>query len=737
VTADRNAFWTSSQSDAAVARFIELNPDNGMIIDLGGRNDYLRLPQWQVWTKQDLHSVYGNFTQDLTYLGTAPNQKLRVNMDPQPPLASILDNRGDRLSWVTTDIDGNTRGAAGQRYDIGAEEFIGRMYLADVEMLGIIDPWAYKAQTAMFADAEYIMTTAPVEIKAQLRNNGNLPQTGIDVTVEVYREMSNGQFSSIPEFPAVTVKADISSMETIDLPFNLADGQGTDFSPMTYAQLQGQGYVVPDQFASMAANVTPKYRIVARTVSDQQNGNNSVSKIVRFYIAKSPMQLVVTAENSMVNLDANSTADEIAGRLNFDAVKGGMAILGWFVDISDMNNPRYDYDIFDRNGWEPKAVNYTMYKTIWRSDASDKPMTRWERMDIRRFLDGGNDLMKKNLIVGSQEMVREQSWNTPNQDLGFVNDLLRAVNVAPENPRGAGVSNDGNYAIGVAVERGLSEMIMATGYTGDRDPYCGLMSVNSTGEGLAMPAYYYFDHNANPTDSVLGVATTTLSKNVVMLGVDWRHWGNIEMIIRGLIDYFEKNGSQIIPVELLAFNAEAVSNRVDLNWTTASEYNTDRFEVEKASVSEAGRSNFAKIGEEKAAGKSSVVRHYGPFVDNNVERGATYAYRLKMIDVTGDWSYSNVVEVTVGGTDASWLGNAVPNPANGESTIQYNLGQGSDIEISLYDIAGKKVMDLYNGYADKGSHELKADFSAVTSGVYTCVMRIGNENYSRQINVVK
>ena len=71
---------------------------------------------------------------------------------------------------------------------------------------------------------------------------------------------------------------------------------------------------------------------------------------------------------------------------NIDSLKSGIGNLGWMYNSSS----QYFYDVFDRKGWEPKAVNYTLYKTMYWSDGNDKPLTKLEVKDIRKFLNKRN-----------------------------------------------------------------------------------------------------------------------------------------------------------------------------------------------------------------------------------------------------------------------------------------------------------------------------------------------------------
>jgi hypothetical protein len=59
--------------------------------------------------------------------------------------------------------------------------------------------------------------------------------------------------------------------------------------------------------------------------------------------------------------------------------------------------------------WEPRSINYGMYRSMMWSDGIDKPLTRYQRMDVEEFLNEGYLLEKKNLIIGSQGMARVHS----------------------------------------------------------------------------------------------------------------------------------------------------------------------------------------------------------------------------------------------------------------------------------------------------------------------------------------
>ena len=192
---DNNAFYAPN---AGIARFIEISHESELV-SAGSQDEFLTIDQWRNWTGQDINSVVGDFVSEHEFQGIAPNQRLRVKVTPRPPIGSMLNDRGMRIDGITMDIDGDERGAAGQGYDIGADEFDGRLYVSDLEMVDILTPGAYKSTTGQTAEAEYIMTTAPVDVSARVRNSGALPRTNAKVTVSIYRETAasnNGGFMS-------------------------------------------------------------------------------------------------------------------------------------------------------------------------------------------------------------------------------------------------------------------------------------------------------------------------------------------------------------------------------------------------------------------------------------------------------------------------------------------------------------------------------------------------------------
>ncbi len=107
------------------------------------------------------------------------------------------------------------------------------------------------------------------------------------------------------------------------------------------------------------------------------------------------------------------------------------------------------------------------------------------------------------------------------------------------------------------------------------------------------------------------------------------------------IDDFAVGENFSLPMELLCFEARAEGSQVRLNWTTAVEYSSAHFEVERGGSD--GR--FESIGRVVALGYARQEHQY-EFVDTAPWPGLNY-YRLRLSDADGAFSYSPIRQVHV------------------------------------------------------------------------------------------
>jgi len=98
------------------------------------------------------------------------------------------------------------------------------------------------------------------------------------------------------------------------------------------------------------------------------------------------------------------------------------------------------------------------------------------------------------------------------------------------------------------------------------------------------------------------------------------------------------------------------------------------------------------------------------------------------------WAYDFRVQrindfIVSDGGDAAFLNSAMdyrltcsPNPFNPTTVISFQLSAFGHVKLAVYDIAGRKVATLVDGYRDAGSHEVTFDGSGLASGIYLLSM---------------
>jgi hypothetical protein len=59
-----------------------------------------------------------------------------------------------------------------------------------------------------------------------------------------------------------------------------------------------------------------------------------------------------------------------------------------------------------------------------------------------------------------------------------------------------------------------------------------------------------------------------------------------------------------------------------------------------------------------------------------------------------------------------------PNPFNPSTIIKYSLAKESSVKLTLYNILGKKIQELFSGRQNPGEHEIIFNASNLSSGVY-------------------
>jgi hypothetical protein len=190
-----------------------------------------------------------------------------------------------------------------------------------------------------------------------------------------------------------------------------------------------------------------------------------------------------------------------------------------------------------------------------------------------------------------------------------------------------------------------------------------------------------------------------------------------------------------LPVTFLNFNGELKNNQVVLNWSTADEINNKGFDVER---SEDGK-DFLKIGFVEAKGITTSILHY-TFTDINFT-GAVNFYRLKQIDIGGNFEYSRIIKINNPKAN-TYTTVVAPNPFSNVTTISFSLPQSAKVSLKIFDLNGRLVSTLANEEMQAGNHSIKWDINGVDgkempSGMYLLKMEAGQYSATRKLIVTK
>lgn len=175
----------------------------------------------------------------------------------------------------------------------------------------------------------------------------------------------------------------------------------------------------------------------------------------------------------------------------------------------------------------------------------------------------------------------------------------------------------------------------------------------------------------------------------------------------------------VLPVGLMDFTAVAQSNHTtQLQWATATEDNSDFFDVEYSTDENA----WQTIGSVQSAGNSSTQQNYS-FIHTSPASGSNY-YRLKEVDKDGNGTYSKVCQV--------WFGKAAsrlsfyPNPVKDRVTITNSGGGLASVLVLTLD--GRQLQQ--NGHFNSGE---SIDLSKYPAGIYLLAIK----NVSGDTEVLK
>ncbi len=310
--------------------------------------------------------------------------------------------------------------------------------------------------------------------------------------------------------------------------------------------------------------------------------------------------------------------------------------------------------------------------------------------------------------LGLLILPASNSISTPASNTSYVEGFVRKVGNVPFT---FPVGEFGVYApISISAPSNAAHHFTARYFRVDPDPLYNTALKDASIDHLSRCEYWVLDRTAGSslvavtlswdTPRSCGVQTPAELLVARWDGVMWRNEGNggttgnattgtvVSASTLGQFGPFtlgSTTSSNPLPVELISFDARAVGLVVECEWYTASELNSDHFQLQRSTDDRA----FETVAVVPAAGTSSTTRRYN-IVDKDPVTGLNY-YRLMQVDKDGTRSFSKVVTVLF---VSGMLPTLYPNPTSDD--VRLHLGQSEgDVTVVVHDSMGRVVISMH------------------------------------------
>ena len=184
------------------------------------------------------------------------------------------------------------------------------------------------------------------------------------------------------------------------------------------------------------------------------------------------------------------------------------------------------------------------------------------------------------------------------------------------------------------------------------------------------------------------------------------------------------SGTNALPVKLIILTVRQQNDDAILSWQTASEINSDYFEIQRTVDLSAGATQWETFGKVAASGNSNEVKDYSfpdlikRFIDQNVK---TIYYRLNQVDKDGFVSTSDIITLNL----KSKLSNITLYPLPISNILTAATSNAETIsELCLFDMSGKQILSSNNG---------QMDVTTLAEGMYIVRVTTDKQTYYQKI----
>jgi len=187
-------------------------------------------------------------------------------------------------------------------------------------------------------------------------------------------------------------------------------------------------------------------------------------------------------------------------------------------------------------------------------------------------------------------------------------------------------------------------------------------------------------------------------------------------------------------------DAASMVTYADINWTLGNpedpEAEWDYLENDSAQVDDAGYGAYfftlpsdTMLGQALTAGQEIWFYVYAE--DESGNAGGSYEAKITVNEGWLETPKPSAIPVTVE------LGQNYPNPFNSSTSIPFTLDRTANVRLSIYDVTGREVTTLKNGWLPEGRHTYSWNGDGVSTGVYFAVLETGDQRYMSKITLLR
>jgi hypothetical protein len=182
------------------------------------------------------------------------------------------------------------------------------------------------------------------------------------------------------------------------------------------------------------------------------------------------------------------------------------------------------------------------------------------------------------------------------------------------------------------------------------------------------------------------------------------------------------SGGCTLPVTFGIFEGKETASGMELNWSTWTETNNERFEVER-SADALKYVSIGRVATKAEQGNSQGYKSYS-FVDANPSAGTNF-YRIRQVDRDGASDLSKVIKLNYKGNgEFGFIKRYYPNPAQDRLIIQLANGVREVESLQFSDITGKVLTAIKPAVAADGT--INVSVSAMRSGINMATLTLPN-----------